>query len=185
VFVALAFVEFVRTVADDVGANRHSRAAPFTRPIFSGFEQARTGAEAALAFADDEAPAGTMGKRIPPERLATFHADAPATQIHDQVAPQAGDIIVRKVRVGPFGTTDLHDQLQAKGIDTLILAGISTSGVVLSAVRDGHDRDYRLIVLSDLSADRELDVHEFLINRVISKQADVISTADLPGLLNN
>ena len=138
-----------------------------------------------VAFADDEAPAGTMGKRIPPERLAAFHADAPATQIHDQVAPQAGDIIVRKVRVGPFGTTDLHDQLQAKGIDTLILAGISTSGVVLSAVRDGHDRDYRLIVLSDLSADRELDVHEFLINRVISKQADVISTADLPGLLNN
>jgi nicotinamidase-related amidase len=138
-----------------------------------------------VAFADGEAPAGTMGKRIPPERLAAFHADAPATQIHDQVAPQAGDIIVRKVRVGPFGTTDLHDQLQAKGIDTLIPAGISTSGVVLSAVRDGHDRDYRLIVLSDLSADRELDVHEFLINRVISKQADVISTADLPGLLNN
>lgn len=136
-----------------------------------------------VAFADGETPAGAMGKRITPDRLAMFHADAPETQIHDQVAPKDGDIVVRKVRVGPFGTTDLHEQLQAKGIDTLLLAGISTSGVVLSAVRDGHDRDYRLIVLSDLTEDREPDVHEFLINRVIARQADVISSADLRRLL--
>lgn len=136
-----------------------------------------------VAFADGGTPAGAMGKRITPDRLAMFHADAPETQIHDQVAPKDGDIVVRKVRVGPFGTTDLHEQLQAKGIDTLLLAGISTSGVVLSAVRDGHDRDYRLIVLSDLTADREPDVHEFLINRVIARQADVISSADLRRLL--
>jgi nicotinamidase-related amidase len=69
-----------------------------------------------------------------------------------------GDIVVRKVRVGPFGTTDLHDQPQARGIDTLLLAGLTSSGVVLSAVRDGHDRDYRLIVVSDLTADPEPDM---------------------------
>ena len=91
--------------------------------------------------------------------------------------------MVRKVRVGPFGTTDLHQQLQARGIDTLILAGLSTSGVVLSAVRDGHDRDYRLIVVSDLTADPEPDLHEFLINRIIPRQAEVIVASDLPGLL--
>ena len=83
---------------------------------------------------------------------------------------------MRKTRVGPFGTTDLHEQLQAKGIDTLILAGISTSGVVLSTVRDGHDRDYRLIVLSDLCADPEADVHEFLIERIFPRQAEVITS---------
>jgi nicotinamidase-related amidase len=90
---------------------------------------------------------------------------------------------VRKTRVGPFSTTDLHDQLEARGIGTLILAGISTSGVVLSTVREGHDRDYRLIVLSDLTADREPDVHDFLISRIFPRQADVISSAELPGLL--
>jgi nicotinamidase-related amidase len=137
-----------------------------------------------VGFADGEKPGGRMGTLVTPEILPMLHADAPGTQIHDRVAPHDGDIVVRKVRVGPFGTTDLHSQLQARGIDTLILAGLSTSGVVLSAVRDGHDRDYRLVVVSDLTADPEPDVHEFLIGRVISKQAGVVTAADLPGLLS-
>jgi nicotinamidase-related amidase len=136
-----------------------------------------------VGFADGERPGGRMGKLITPEILPMLHADAPATQIHDRIAPQDGDIVVRKVRVGPFGTTDLDEQLQARGIDTLVLAGLTTSGVVLSAVRDGHDRDYRLIVVSDLTADPEPDLQEFLISRVIPRQADVITAADLPGLL--
>jgi nicotinamidase-related amidase len=91
---------------------------------------------------------------------------------------------VRKTRVGPFSTTDLHDQLQARGIDTLMLTGISTSGVVLSAVRDAHDRDYRLIVLSDLCADPERDVHTFLTERTSPRQADVMTSAELHDLLH-
>lgn len=138
-----------------------------------------------VGFADGEAPSGAMGQRIGREAaLTTFHADSPATQIHAEVSPQEGDIVVRKTRVGPFGTTDLDEQLKAKGVDTLILAGISTSGVVLSTVRDGHDRDYRLIVLSDLCADFEADVHEFLIERIFPRQAEVITSDDLPGLLH-
>jgi nicotinamidase-related amidase len=137
-----------------------------------------------VGFADGEKPGGRMGALITPEILPMLHADAPATQIHDRVAPRDGDIVVRKVRVGPFGTTDLDEQLKARGIDTLILAGLTTSGVVLSAVRDGHDRDYRLIVVSDLTADPEPDLQEFLISRVIPRQADVITAADLPSLLS-
>jgi nicotinamidase-related amidase len=113
-----------------------------------------------------------------------LHADSPTTAIHERVAPVIGDVVVRKTRVGPFGTTDLDEQLQAKGIDTLVLAGISTSGVVLSAVRDGHDRDYRLLVLSDLCADPQADVHEFLIERIFPRQAEVITSEELPGLLD-
>jgi nicotinamidase-related amidase len=137
-----------------------------------------------VGFADGEAPSGRMGQRIGRDAaLTTFHADSPATQIHDEIAPEDGDVVVRKTRVGPFGTTDLHEQLQAKGVDTLILAGISTSGVVLSAVRDGHDRDYRLIVLSDLCADPEADIHAFLTERIFPRQADVITSAQLDELL--
>jgi nicotinamidase-related amidase len=133
-----------------------------------------------VGFADGEAPTGTMGSRIGAEAArTTFHADAPATQVHDEVAPQDGDIVVRKTRVGPFLTTDLDAQLRSRGIDTLLLAGISTSGVVLSTVRDGHDRDYRLIVISDLCADPEPDIHEFLVERIFPRQAEVIDRAEL------
>jgi nicotinamidase-related amidase len=136
-----------------------------------------------VAFADGETPGGTMGKSMTPELRETLHADAPGTQIDERIAPQGGDIVVRKVRVGALSTTDLHEQLQAKGIDTLLLAGISTSGVVLSTVRDAHDRDYRLIVVSDLCRDFDPEVHDFLTQRVFPRQAEVIGSADLDGLL--
>jgi nicotinamidase-related amidase len=114
---------------------------------------------------------------------AAFHADSPTTAVHERVAPEPGDIVVRKIRVGAFSTTDLDEQLRARGITTLILAGISSSGVVLSTVRDASDRDYRLLVLADCCADREPDVHEFLVARIFTKQAQVIAGDDLPGLL--
>ena len=138
-----------------------------------------------VGFADAGEIGGSMGKRVGgTAALEHFGADHANTQIHDDVAPEPGDIVVRKTRVGPFGSTDLHEQLQARGIDTLVLAGISTSGVVLSTVRDAHDRDYRLIVLADLCADRDAEVHEVLTGKVFPGQAEVISAADLPGLLS-
>jgi nicotinamidase-related amidase len=138
-----------------------------------------------VGFADGQAPTGTMGQRIGADAARTmFHADAPGTQIHPAVAPQDGDIVVRKTRVGPFGTTDLDAQLRERGIDTLLLAGISTSGVVLSAVRDGHDRDYRLVVISDLCADPDPEVHDFLIERIFPRQAAVIDRATLHGRIS-
>lgn len=72
---------------------------------------------------------------------------------------------------------------ESRGIDTLILAGISTSGVVLSTVRDGSDRDYRILVLADATADRETDIHEFLIERILPRQAEVITVAQLAELM--
>ncbi len=54
---------------------------------------------------------------------------------------------------------------------------------MLSAVRDGHDRDYRLIVLADLCADREDEVHTFLIERIFPRQAEVMTSAEVRHLL--
>jgi nicotinamidase-related amidase len=51
-------------------------------------------------------------------------------------------------------------------------------------VRDGHDRDYRVIVLADLCADPDPEVHELLTRKVFPNEAEVISAAELPGLLH-
>lgn len=140
-----------------------------------------------VALTDDEYAAV-------PESNAAFHAlataramhhEAPETQVDERVAPQPGDIVVRKKRVGALSTTDLHDQLQARGIDTLVLAGISTSGVVLSTVRDAADRDYRLLVIEDASADPDEDVHALLTGKVFPRQAQVIAADELSALLGD
>jgi len=110
-------------------------------------------------------------------------AGAPETAVHQAVAPEPGDIVVRKVRVGAFSTTDLDAQLRGAGVDTLVLAGVSTSGVVLSTVRDAADHDYRLYVLEDGCADRDPEVHGLLMRKVFPRQAWVIQVADLPSLV--
>ena len=113
-----------------------------------------------------------------------MHSDSPATAVHDSVAPEPGDITVRKTRVGAFSTTDLDQQLRDRGITTLILAGISTSGVVLSTVRDAADRDYQVLVLADACADPAPGVHEFLTEKIFPRQARVITSAELKDVLS-
>ena len=113
------------------------------------------------------------------QAAAAMPADAPHTQFHERVAPRAGDIVVRKTRVGAFSTTDLEAQLRARKVTTLVLAGISTSGVVLSTVCDGADRDYRLIVLSDGCADPDEEVHRVLLTKALVRRADVITIDEL------
>lgn len=110
------------------------------------------------------------------------HQDASA-QIHDRIAPADGDIVVNKTRIGGMSTTDLHQQLTGRGIDTLVLAGISTSGVVLSTLGEAVDRDYRVFVLSDGVADHRDDVHDILLNTVFPSRSHVIDSAALRGLL--
>lgn len=110
------------------------------------------------------------------------HAD-PATDFHGQLAPEPGDITVRKTRFGALSTTDLDRQLRERGITTLVLAGISTSGVVLSTVTDAADRDYRLYILSDGVADSDPHVHQTLMTGVFPRLAHIIDTAELRSLL--
>jgi nicotinamidase-related amidase len=133
---------------------------------------------------DDVRATSGMAAMITPERREYMHADHPATQIHDAIAPEEGDIVVRKQRVGAFSTTDLHEQLQARGIDTLVLAGISTSGVIQSTVLDAFDKDYRVIVLADAVADPNAEVHNFLLEHVFPKRGEVIEVRELHGLMH-
>ncbi|MGW6361668.1 cysteine hydrolase family protein [Streptomyces sp. NPDC055092] len=110
------------------------------------------------------------------------HEDA-ATQIDERIAPEDGDLVVRKNRFGWGLNTDLHQQLRDRDIDTLVLSGISTSGVVLSTVIDAADRDYRVYVLTDGVGDPNPDVHRVLLDEVFPSRAHLIDTAQLAELL--
>jgi len=106
-----------------------------------------------------------------------------AGEIHPAVAPEGDDISVIKHRVSAFAGTDLDMILRAKDIDTLILFGIATSGVVLSTVRHAADADYRLVVIEDCCADLDAEVHPCLVNKVFPRQATVMSASEfLEGL---
>jgi nicotinamidase-related amidase len=100
-----------------------------------------------------------------------------ATQIHDAVKPRPDEPIIIKRRISAFSGSDLDVLLRASGADTLVLCGISTSGVVLSTLRQAADLDYRLVVLADACADGDAEVHRVLTEKVFPRQATVL-TAD-------
>jgi nicotinamidase-related amidase len=123
-------------------------------------------AEANAAFSAVTAQAGDA-----------YTQDHPATQIHAALAPQDGEPVIVKRRVSAFSGSDLDVLLRAAGADALVLAGISTSGVVLSTLRQAADLDYRLTVLADACADPDAEVHRVLTEKVFPRQA-LVTTAD-------
>ena len=71
--------------------------------------------------------------------------------------------------------------MRAYDVDHLVVAGILTSGVVLSTVREAADLDYRITVLADLCLDVDEEVHRVLTEKVFPMQATVIDSTQWLG----
>lgn len=103
--------------------------------------------------------------------------------IHEALAARDGEVEVTKIRVNAFSTTNLATILGARDIHTIVLQGIFTSGVVLSTVRWAADADYRIVVISDACTDPDPEVHRVLMEKVFTKQATVITSAQFAQAL--
>lgn len=104
-----------------------------------------------------------------------FNEESSSTQIHSSIKPQVGEIVITKRRVSAFTGSDLDVLLRAKNIKKLILAGVSTSGVVLSTLRAAYDLDFSLVVLKDACLDPDEEVHKVLTEKVFIRQAEVVN----------
>lgn len=112
-----------------------------------------------------------------------FAAGSAGTEVHADLTPKPGDIVVTKHRVSAFAGTDLDMILRASGIDTLILSGIATFGVVLSTLCHAADADYRLVVVEDCCADFDPEVHRVLTEKVFPTQATVTKSNEVLAAL--
>ncbi|MFF8369937.1 cysteine hydrolase family protein [Streptomyces lydicus] len=108
-------------------------------------------------------------------RDGRFVEGAPGTEIHPEIAPRPGDVVVTKRRASAFSGSDLDVVLRARGIDSLVLTGIATSAVVLSTLCQANDLDFGLSVLSDACLDTDPEVHRVLIERLFPQWADVVT----------
>jgi nicotinamidase-related amidase len=100
-----------------------------------------------------------------------------ANALHERVAPLPSEPVVVKRRVSAFAGSDLELVLRSGGVEHLVLAGIATSGVVLSTLRQAADLDYGLTVLADGCADADPEVHRVLTEKVFPQQAEVTTVA--------
>jgi nicotinamidase-related amidase len=115
------------------------------------------------------------GVKANPQHQSFFQGASGA--IHPALGPEANDLVVTKHRVSAFAGTDLEMLLRAKKIETLVMFGIATSGVVLSTLLEAGDADYRVVVIEDCCADLDAEIHSALLKRLFPKRAEVL-TAD-------
>lgn len=102
----------------------------------------------------------------------------PAGVIHPALGPGPDDIVVTKHRVSAFSGSDLAMLLRAKEIETLVMFGIATSGVVLSTLTEAFDLDYRIVVIGDCCADRDAELHDALLNKYFASRGEVLTAAE-------
>jgi nicotinamidase-related amidase len=114
--------------------------------------------------------------RTSPERLSLFQGAAGA--IHPELGPEPDDIVVVKHRISAFTGTDLGMILRAKEIETLVLFGIATSGVVLSTLLDAVDEDYKTFVIADCCIDQDAELHRALVGKLFPKRGDVMTAEE-------
>ncbi|MEN4918509.1 isochorismatase family cysteine hydrolase [Achromobacter spanius] len=105
----------------------------------------------------------------------------------DEIAPELGrrdsEPLIIAHRASVFYGTDLDVRLSARGIDTLIMVGIASTGVVLSSVAYASDADYRLYTIKDCCFDPDEVVHEHLFSTAFASRTTVLSLAQALALL--
>jgi maleamate amidohydrolase len=135
----------------------------------------RTGrpvAHTRVVYADDGSDAGVFAIKAP--RLAMLTERHPAGQIVPELAPEAGELVVRKTQASGFFGTGLGPWLTQRGADTVVVAGCTTSGCVRATVVDALSLNYRPIVARDCVGDRALGPHEANLFDMEQKYADVL-----------
>ena len=104
-------------------------------------------------------------------------------EIRPEVAPLSDEIVVTKRRINAFFGTDLDGVLRANGIESIVLTGIATRGVILSSTRHAGDADYDIVILRDCVGDPDPDLHAVLMDKVLPMQAAIANTADFVDAL--
>ena len=82
------------------------------------------------------------------------------TQVHPDLGQQPHDFDIVKHRVSPFHGTGLEVILHTHGVRRIYCSGISTNAVVQAAVREGHDRDFEMVLLEDCCCALSAEEHE-------------------------
>jgi nicotinamidase-related amidase len=96
----------------------------------------------------------------------------PGHDIIEELYPSAGEPVIDKPGKGAFYQTDLDLMLRNRGIETLLVCGVTTEVCVNTTVREANDRGYRCIVLSDCCASYFPEFHDFGL-RMIKAQGGI------------
>ncbi|KPW32005.1 Isochorismatase hydrolase [Pseudomonas coronafaciens pv. atropurpurea] len=161
-------------------------------PIPDGI-QALDNARRLINFADQSGIPVFHVQHVAPKDSPLFAEGSHEAQFHPLMQPRAQDQHVQKSTVSVFASTDLDSQLKARGIKTVILAGLMTHACVAGAARDATPLGYNVVVAADASATRAItrfdgnsvtsqQLHQAALTEIEDTFGDVLSTDRITAL---
>ena len=161
----------VRAVADTVPLLEAARAAGI--PVI----------HTKVMYHPSGADGGWFVRKVP--ALRKLVPGEPLAEIDPKVAPLAEEVVIVKQYPSPFFGTPLAPMLATLGVDTLILAGCSTSGCVRAGALDGVQHGYRVIVPRECVGDRHDGPHDANLFDINAKYGDVVGRDEVIQYLAN
>ena len=165
-------------------------------PLYAGVEDAAASAARLVAAARaaglpviftnvEYAPGGADGgvfyRKVP--ALAVFQKGSPLGAFPAMLSPEQGDLVITKRYASAFFATHLAATLTSLGVDTLIIAGVSTSGCVRATALDACQNGFLPFVVRDACGDRHAAPHEANLFDLQAKYAEVVSEARVLELI--
>ena len=175
---ALLLVDFQRCFTDigaPLGGGDHIRKALGNTSVLLKFARSKAVPiiYTMVAWRKDKKDMGFWPIKIP--KLTECVIGSHWAQISEEITPEENDFVLAKKMPSAFFGTELLNILISEGIDTNIIAGVTTSGCVRATIIDSFSYGFRTIVVQDCCGDKTEEAHHVNLNDVNSRYADVIS----------
>lgn len=125
-----------------------------------------------IVYADDGSDVGVFAMKIP--ALKNLTRDNPQSWIVPELTPRDGELVIGKTQASAFFGTGLTAWLTLQHVDSLVVAGCTTSGCVRASVVDAVSANFMTTVVSDCVGDRALGPHDANLFDMRQKYADVL-----------
>ncbi|WP_370326653.1 isochorismatase family protein [Euzebya sp.] len=187
---ALVVIDVVRAYFDDGGVFQ----LPSTAALDAAAEllaAARTAGvpvvHTAVRYAPDGADGGVFFRKV--AGLAAFAGEGPIDPdgpggFRPETAPLPGELVITKQMPSAFFGTSLAGTLTARGVDTVVLCGVSTSGCVRASAVDAMSHGFIPVVVADACGDRSPTIHEANLADLAAKYAEVVDTVTAVAYLS-
>ncbi len=177
---ALVIVDFVNgfTDADQFGGGNINAAIKRTVALLAAVREADMPiAFTRVVYAEDGSDAGVFARKVP--SLTSLTETSEASQIVAELTPRPGEYILRKTQASAFFGTEFAPWLLMRGVDTLLVAGCTTSGCVRATAVDACSHNLRPIVVTDCVGDRALAPHDANLFDLEQKYADLMTSDEV------
>jgi maleamate amidohydrolase len=126
---------------------------------------------------------GLFAKKVPAS--SAFQLGNPMGDWIEGLEPIDGEVVVTKQYPSAFFGTSLAASLSARGIDTLVIAGLSTSGCIRATTLDALQHGFVPLVVREAVGDRNAEIHESNLRDIDAKAGDVIAFTDASRYLTD